>query len=62
MKTNIKFSNGYILSSQAADKIVSEILEIFKKELPKEALNYEVLNYISTELIVESISTKRVEL
>lgn len=46
----ISFKNNCTISQETIDKIVLQLFEICKKELPKEAHTVEVMNYIVDEI------------
>ena len=50
MNTVYTFSNGVQVDSSTIEKIKKAYFEIVKKELPEEALNFEVNDFILEEI------------
>ena len=51
MKSNIQFSNGFVLTVDRYLKIKKDILEVLKNELPTEAQTVEIIEHTLKEII-----------
>ena len=55
MNTVYTFSNGVHVDSSTIEKIKKAYFEIVKKELPEEALNFEVNDFILEEIMLKEL-------
>lgn len=51
MKSNIQFSNGFVLTVDRYLKIKKDILEVLKNELPNEAQTLEIIRHTLEEIV-----------
>lgn len=51
MKSNIQFSNGFVLTADRYLKIKKDILEVLKNELPNEAQTLEIIGHTLKEIV-----------
>lgn len=58
MNTVYAFKNGVHVNSSTIRKIIKAYFEIVKKELPEEALNFEVNDFILEEIKAQIKSKK----
>lgn len=58
---DIRFSNGFVLLDVTKNNIIQKVFDALKKELPEEALNCEVLEYVLQET-QEKLKIKKLEL
>lgn len=50
MDTVFEFENGVSINTASINKIAKDFFEVVKKELPKEALTYECIDFILAEI------------
>ena len=58
MDTVFEFENGVSISTSSINKIATEFFEVVKKELPKEVLTYECIDFILAEIKTQMKSKK----
>lgn len=51
MKTNIQFSDGFVMTVDNYLKIKKRILDLLKNELPEEAQTVEIIRQTLTEIV-----------
>lgn len=58
MDTVFEFENGVSINTTSINKIAKDFFEVVKKELPKEALTYECIDFILAEIKTQMKSKK----
>lgn len=54
-----KFANGSVIKLSELERITKDFFELLKKELPKEALTYECINFV-IDSIKDDLKTKNI--